>query len=154
MMVCVLDCCVAVKLWLKEPESLALRDWFAHELQKPLFERIQCQVPEFFYAEAANVFWKKATRTKELAIAHVIPAVQQLTEVSIFFANPVQPVITRSAELAMQYVNLAVYDACYLALAELYDCPLITDDARMINLLAGTPHAQFVLPLAQFLQQQ
>ncbi|HOF88216.1 MAG TPA: type II toxin-antitoxin system VapC family toxin [Armatimonadota bacterium] len=147
-----LDCCVAVKLWLKEPESHAIRDWVARELEKPPSERIYCQVPEFFYAEAANVFWKKATRTKDLPCEKVVPAIRQLNQLSLICANPVRPFIVRSAELALQYGDLAVYDACYLALAEFYDCPLVTDDARLLNLLAGAAHARYLLPLGEFLR--
>ena len=47
--------------------------------------------------------------------------------------------------------DLAVYDACYLSLAEFHDCSLITEDQRMRNILAGSPHARFLMSLADFM---
>jgi len=75
---CVLDSNVAVKIWLNEPESESVLAWIQRELALPPEERIQCQVPEFFYAEVANVLWKKATRTKVMPIADVLPSVRDL----------------------------------------------------------------------------
>jgi predicted nucleic acid-binding protein len=151
MRVCVLDCCVAVKIWLNEPESTAILDWLAREAAMSPEERIQCQVPELFYAEIANVLWKKATRTRTLPPMDVLPAIQDLEQISLFISNPIRPLIARSTDLALRYVDLAVYDACYLALAELYDCQLITDDQKMLDLLTDTPHAQHVMALPDFL---
>ena len=45
---------------------------------------------------------------------------------------PVGPLMRRAFELR---ANVTAYDACYVALAELLDCALVTADAR----LAGAP---------------
>ena len=39
--------------------------------------------------------------------------------------------------------NLSAYDACYVALAEALDCPLLTADARMA--LAPGPECSFIV---------
>jgi|GEM_PF-875598 len=149
---CVLDCNIAVKIWLNEPESEIMLDWLQRELALPAEERIQCQVPEFFYAEVANVLWKKATRTKVMPIADVLPSVRDLEQLSLFVPNPVRPLIARSTDLALRYYDLAVYDACYLTLAEFHDCLLVTADEHMRNILTGSPHEPLLTSLANFIQ--
>jgi len=149
---CVFDCNIAVKIWLNEPESKTIRDWVQRVLTLPPEERIQCQVPEFFYAKVANVLWKKATRTKVMPIADVLPAVRELEQLSLFIPNPVRPFIARSTDLALRYYDLAVYDACYLTLAEFHECLLVTEDEHMRNILSGSPHEPLLISLADFLK--
>ncbi len=43
---------------------------------------------------------------------------------------PVGPFMVRAFELR---ANITAYDACYVALAEALDCPLITADGRLAN---------------------
>jgi predicted nucleic acid-binding protein len=43
---------------------------------------------------------------------------------------PVGPLMVRAFELR---ANVTAYDACYVALAEALDCPLITADRRLAN---------------------
>ncbi len=43
---------------------------------------------------------------------------------------PVGPLLVRAFELR---ANVTAYDACYVALAEALDCPLITADRRLAN---------------------
>ena len=43
---------------------------------------------------------------------------------------PVGPFMVRAFELR---ANITAYDACYVALAEALDCPLITADRRLAN---------------------
>ncbi len=43
---------------------------------------------------------------------------------------PVGPLMVRAFELR---TNVTAYDACYVALAEALDCPLITADRRLAN---------------------
>jgi predicted nucleic acid-binding protein len=43
---------------------------------------------------------------------------------------PVGPFMVRAFELR---ANITAYDACYVALAEALDCPLITSDRRLAN---------------------
>lgn len=43
---------------------------------------------------------------------------------------PVRPLMVRAFELR---ANITAYDACYVALAEALDCPLVTADRRLAN---------------------
>ena len=43
---------------------------------------------------------------------------------------PVGPLMVRAFELR---ADITAYDACYVALAEALDCPLITSDSRLAN---------------------
>jgi len=149
---CVFDCNIAVKFWLNEPDSKDLLDWLQREMALVFDQRLICQVPEFFYVEVANVLWKKATLSKSLPLADVLPAVRDLEQLSLFLPNPVRPLIIRSTDLALRYDGLTVYDACYLSLAESHDCLLVTEDQRMRNILTGSPHERFLMSLADFMR--
>lgn len=48
---------------------------------------------------------------------------------------PVGPLMLRAYELR---ANVTAYDACYVALAEVLDCPLVTSDVRLTNAPAIT----------------
>jgi predicted nucleic acid-binding protein len=48
---------------------------------------------------------------------------------------PVGPLLQRAFELR---ANVTAYDACYVALAEALDCPLVTTDRRLANASAIT----------------
>ena len=53
---------------------------------------------------------------------------------------PARPLIRRIADLR---ANVTAYDATYVALAEVLDCPLLTADRRLAN--ATGPHCKITL---------
>ena len=62
-----------------------------------------------------------------------------LTEfLSFNIPTPTPPgLYQRAYELAARYGHSKAYDACYLALAELLSCQLLTLDQRLYNAVAG-----------------
>jgi len=96
------------------------------------------QVPDLFYIECANIFWKYAQR----GLATTIQASNDLASLK---ALPLQR--TPTFELAEDALALAIalgitaYDACYVALANRQAVPLITADQKLEKKLmaAGQP---------------
>lgn len=92
-------------------------------------------VPELFYIECANIFWKK----KQRGVCSESEAVQALSDL---LALPL--ISTAHAVLAVEALKLALawditaYDACYLALSERLAVPFVTADQKLERRLAGT----------------
>jgi predicted nucleic acid-binding protein len=100
--------------------------------------RAAFHVPELFYIECANIFWKKSQR----GVCSESQAVQALTDL---LALPL--IATANAVLAVDALKLAfqlgitAYDACYIALAERLSVSFITADQKLVGKLAGSGKA-------------
>lgn len=127
---CVVDASVAVKLYLAEPlaaEAVALFGLLADPAN--VFH-----VPDLFYAECTNIFWKYVRR------GGATPA-----QVTVHLADLLSLPLRRvpAFDLAADALSLALahgitaYDACYVALARRLGVPLITADQRLERALAG-----------------
>ncbi len=131
---CVVDASVVVKLYLAEPlaaEAASLLGLLADPAN--VFH-----VPDLFYIECANIFWKYAQRG-------LATATQATAYLASLKALPLQR--TPTFDLAEDALTLAVahgitaYDACYVALANRQAVPLITADQKLEQKLtaAGQP---------------
>jgi len=95
-------------------------------------------VPELFYIESANIFWKK----KQRGVCSESQAVQALSDL---LALPL--ISTSHALFAVESLKLALalditaYDGCYLALAERLAVPFITADQKLERKVAGSGRA-------------
>lgn len=130
---CVVDASVAVKLYLAEPlaaEAVALFGLLADPAN--VFH-----VPDLFYVECANIFWKYVQR----GLTTTVQAAKDLTSLKIF---PLQR--TPTFDLADDALSLALahgittYDDCYVALANRQALPLITADQKLVKKLTTTSH--------------
>lgn len=130
-LVCAVDASVAVKLYLAEPlaaEAVALFGQLANNTTR-------FHVPDLFYIECANIFWKYARR------GAYAPA-RMAADFSALQTLPLQRVPTY--DLAADALRLALarditaYDACYAVLAQRLGMPLITADQRLEQKLAGS----------------
>ena len=128
---CVVDASVAVKLYLAEPlapEAAALFGLLADPAN--VFH-----VPDLFYVECANIFWKYVQRG-------LATAIQVTSYLAALKALPLQR--TPTFDLADDALTLAVthgitaYDASYVALAQRRSVPLITADQKLEQKLAAT----------------
>jgi predicted nucleic acid-binding protein len=129
----VVDASVAVKLYLNEPLAAEAAALFSQLTATP---PAVLSVPDLFYPECANIFWKHCQR------GNCSPA-QATAFMAALRSLPLQrlPTFDFSSDalsLALTH-NLSAYDACYVALANRLGVPLITADQRLERKMAGTP---------------
>ncbi|MBC7250795.1 MAG: type II toxin-antitoxin system VapC family toxin [Anaerolineae bacterium] len=127
----VVDASVVLKLFVDEELSGQARALLG---RLALSEPDQFFAPDLFLAECASVLWKYVQfygYDGEIARANLADlsdlAIQTVSVASLF-----QEAFEISCRL-----NIAVYDACYVALAEGLGCPLVTADEILARRLAG-----------------
>ena len=136
---CVVDASVGIKLFLAEEGSDAADVLFAQLAQSP---PARFYVPDLFYSECANILWKYVRRFG-------YPAGNARQDVADLLALRLQTVSTADVlapalALALQY-DITAYDACYAALAQQLDLPLVTADSPLRRKLAGSGIAIHIL---------
>jgi predicted nucleic acid-binding protein len=126
---CVVDASVAIKLFVLEEGS---------DAALALFERLAADppasfyVPDLFYAECANILWKYTRNygyPAENARLDLLD-LQGLALQSVSSMELIEPAL----ELALMF-DIPMYDACYLALAQMLEIPLVTADAALARKL-------------------
>jgi predicted nucleic acid-binding protein len=128
---CVVDASVGVRLFLPEEYAQQVHELFESAVGEgsgSLF------VPDLFFIECANVLWKKVRRSEyseEMALANLsdLRALDLPT-------TPTTELMERALEIACQCGTTAC-DACYVALAERNDIPLLTADSRLANIVSS-----------------
>jgi predicted nucleic acid-binding protein len=128
---CVVDASVGVKLFLPEELSENATELFREiaGVRKRFF------VPDLFYAECANIFWKSVRRL-------VIPSDEARDSLQDLKGLSLLPVATsgllaESLDLALEF-GITAYDATYAALSQDLSLPLITADEKLIRKLEGS----------------
>ncbi|MEP7289998.1 MAG: type II toxin-antitoxin system VapC family toxin [Chloroflexota bacterium] len=120
MAVFVVDASIVISRFVKEsytPQTIAL------------FARLKSgdflYIPEFCRLECINVLWKHV-RFQGVARAQAMQSVQDLLALPLTIV-PAESVYIRALTIGLDH-QLAIYDSIYIALAEKYQCPLITAD--------------------------
>ena len=129
---CVVDASVAIKLFVDEESS---------EKADTLFEQLASDpparfyVPDLLFIECANILWKYVRNYGYPAEnAHQdVADLQALALRSVSTADLLAPAL----ELALAQ-DITTYDACYVALANQLNLPLITADLALERKLQGT----------------
>jgi predicted nucleic acid-binding protein len=129
----VLDASVAVKWFLLSPEETLTREALGllHDFENG---RIQLVVPDLFWAEIGNVFWK-AVRNKRLragAAAEAIQTVRDLNLSTVSSAALLEDAFTIALESGH-----AVYDCIYVALSSTSGKALLTADEALVSRLSS-----------------
>jgi predicted nucleic acid-binding protein len=130
----VIDASVAVKVFLQEPlatEAKAL-------VNLALDPAHQLHVPDLFYAECANIFWKHVQRGNTTAVQ--IQKDMNLLQTWILAVTSTRDLAVDAIAIALKR-NISAYDACYVALAHRLGIPLITADQKLTAKLTGSPNA-------------
>lgn len=124
----VVDASVAVKWVVPEVHSeSALR----------LLERdYYLLVPDFFFAEVANVFWKRVRRGEDSADDAKV-ALEAITAQPLQ-VHPSLRLMTCALDIAIR-TQRAVYDCVYLTLAVESQCQMVTADEKLFNALQTDP---------------
>lgn len=131
----VLDASVAIKFFLEEEFSNEVDAIFARAFLSASPE-IAFHVPDLFFAECANILWK-AVRRGEHDARQARADVDDLQRMAIA-STSMTLLIGKAIEIACVYGTTA-YDACYVALAERLNVPLLTADVKLANQLHGSP---------------
>lgn len=126
--------------------------WFVAEFNTGAAEALVASgqmllAPDLIAAEVCNVAWLKLRRgeiTAEQAAAMVDGLPDLLDELV-----PSVQLASRSLEIAMT-VSHTAYDCFYIALAEMRDTRVVTDDRRLIARLAATPWSRLIVKLGEF----
>ena len=126
----VVDASVAVKIIVPKRLSGQALEVFARFASENGAELI---VPDLFFVECANVFWKWVQRSaypdKDVQ-AHL----RDLTSLG-FTVIPVQAIAEEALEIALEH-RITAYDACYVAASKQTRLPLITADEKLVMKLA------------------
>ncbi len=118
---CVIDASVTIKLFLPELHSGVVLAYF----ERP---DIQIYAPDLLPTECTNILWK-AVQFNKYNRHQAVFDLQDLLKLPILFTLT-QLLLPRALELSLAH-GIAVYDACYLALAETLRLPFLTEDARL-----------------------
>ncbi|RUR75084.1 type II toxin-antitoxin system VapC family toxin [Chlorogloeopsis fritschii PCC 9212] len=130
----VLDASIAIKWFLPEVYSEAARRLIANEHT--------FLVPDFFFAEVANVLWKRVRRGEDTAKnARQTLADLNAIPLEIYLSQPLMPL---ALDIALE-TDRAVYDSLYLALAVTQKCQMLTADEKFYNALQNTCYVSNLL---------
>jgi len=126
----VIDASVAVKIFVPEVFSAEAQEIFTRFGSENDAELI---VPDFFFIECANVFWKWVQRSaypSKGAKEHL----RDLTSLDLTII-PAQVLADDALEIALKH-QITAYDACYLAAAAQLQLPLLTADEKLATKVA------------------
>jgi predicted nucleic acid-binding protein len=125
----VVDASVVAKLYLREELSDITEALFEAPGTKSFF------VPDIFYCECTNIFWKNVRRLK-IQPAYAQSSLRGLMDLILFPVSSTE-LLHDTLDLALEY-GITAYDASYVALSEELKIPLITADRKLITNLQGT----------------
>lgn len=126
----VVDASVAVKWVVTEIHS---------ESARRLLERnYTLLVPDFFFAEVTNVFWKRVLREEDNADDAKV-ALEAITSQPLQVYTSLELMFS-AFDMAVQ-TKRAVYDCVYLTLAVESQCQMVTADEKLVNALQQNPLA-------------
>lgn len=133
---CVVDANVALKLVLAQPLS---------DKADILFDRLRDEdyaefhIPDFFYVEIANALVLQTRLPKvKMPIAEAEQALVELGALS--WTVTTSSILTVAAFKIAVAFRISGYNALYVALSDYVQAPLVTADAKLVNVLKNTPH--------------
>ena len=123
----VMDASVAVKVFVPESHSAEARELLARFTQEDDSEIV---VPDLFFIECANVFWKWVQRSGYPS-GQVQEHLHDLGSLG-FTVLPTQFLADDALGIALKH-KVTAYDACYIAAAAKLGLPLITADEKLVK---------------------
>jgi len=138
----VVDASVALKWYLPEDDSEKAKAFYKYAMSNGAIA-----APDFLLIEFTNSLWthiKKGRLRKEQAI----DILNEFREIAL--TRLAAQEISSSALDIAEAINCSIYDAAYLAAAEILDCPLVTADAKLFNCCAQSAFASRVRLLSSW----
>lgn len=129
----VVDASVAAK-WILPPVRETLTEEAVQLLGRYEQGQLRFIVPDFFWAELANVLWK-AVRQGRLSKAGAAVGLAEMKDRNLPTVPSVS-LLDEAFRIATAY-DRSVYDSLYVALALISKGQLITADAKLANALAA-----------------
>lgn len=129
----ILDASVAAKWFLPAAnetyveQAIGILDGYASA-------RIQLLVPDLFWSEIGNIFWK-AARLGRMSVKSAREGIASLAAQNIP-TSPSLPFLMSAFDIAAAF-NRTVYDSIYVALAVTRDRTLVTADERLATSLSA-----------------
>lgn len=121
----VVDASVAVKIFVPEALSAKAQAVFALFASESGAELV---VPDFFFTECANVFWKWVRRSAYPGE----DAKEHLRDLASLGLTVIPALALADDALAIALTHqITAYDACYIAAAAQLELPLITADEKL-----------------------
>lgn len=111
--------------------------------QRHLQGEISIAAPDLLLYEVANVLLMKREDPQA-----VFEGFQELYSADIRLHSFEPPEFFKAAEAALRY-KITGYDACYVALAQILRCRLVTADERLLSRLKGVPHVLHLREIAR-----
>ena len=102
--------------------------------------RAKIIIPPLLYYEVGNILLFGRSRPP---IEEAIDALHDLFSIPLEVVSPTMASANVTLRLASLH-KLSYYDATYVALAETFDCPLITADRRLVQHARATGHVRLL----------
>lgn len=130
---CVLDASVALK-WFLPPDREELVEEAFTLLREHEQGQLQFFVPDLFWAESGNIFWK-AVRLRRCSRENAERSIAVL-KAGRLITVPSLDLLKEAFTIATDF-NRSYYDSLYVALAAESRIPFVTADEKLSNALAG-----------------
>ena len=137
--ICVVDASVALKLFFDKPHTQRVEALFCRLDNDP---RARFYVPDLFFAECANVFATVA-RLKGYSPKEARDDMVAIRDLGLRVI-PTADLATQALDIALKH-RVSGYDACYVALAERVNAPLITADEKLARSMVGKEYRVYSL---------
>ena len=135
----VIDASVAVKWFIPEIHSQAAA--------RLLSGKRSLYTPDLIYAEVGNTLWKKWKRS-ELRPEEVLAVLEDFKRFPLISTSCVS--LAETSWAIVEKIAITFYDAFYVALAFLEDCPMITADNKLRRSLINNPFGIQVIWIEDF----
>jgi len=129
----VVDASVAAQLYIPEPLTTQAIAFFDQLVADPA----TCfAVPDLFFIECANIFWKRSRRG-DITVSAAVAALANIQALRLQ-STPTAILAPDALRIALDH-GVTAYDACYVALAHRLNVSHVTADERLVQRLSGTP---------------
>lgn len=130
---CVVDTSVCIKQFIADPLTPKANQLFDHLANS----KTEIFVPDLFYIECANSFWKYA-RAGMYSVAEIQADLATLKTFPLRVISTAE-LMADAVHIGLAY-GISAYDASYIALSHQVGATLLTLDKRLVNALATSSY--------------